>query len=101
MRSEKEGAASKKQPTRLELCVQGKGWCSELQNETVWANAATMPPEAWYDEMYVKPWNPEFAMVGMRVLSSASSCERSWSAHGHIQTKIRNKLSTETTGKLV
>ena len=26
-----------------------------LQNETVWANAAKMPPEAWY-EMYVKPW---------------------------------------------
>ena len=47
-----------------------------LQNETVWANAAKMPPEAWY-EMYVKPWHPELAMVGMRVLSqviSASSC---------------------------
>ena len=74
-----------------------------LQNETVWANAAKMPPEAWY-EMYVKPWHPELAMVGMRVLSqviSASSCERNWSAHGHIQTKIRNKLSPETTEKLV
>ena len=57
-----------------------------------------MPPEAWY-EMYVKPWHPILAMVGMRVLShviSASSCERNWSAHGHIQTKIRNKLSPET-----
>ena len=74
-----------------------------LQNETVWANAAKMTPEAWY-EMYVKPWHPELAMVGMRVLSqviSASSCERNWSAHGHIQTKIRNKLSPETTEKLV
>ena len=49
-----------------------------LQNETVWANAAKMPPEAWY-EMYVKPWHPELAKVGMSVLSqviSASSCER-------------------------
>ena len=74
-----------------------------LQNETVWANAAKMPPEAWY-EMCVKPWHPELAMVGMRVLSqviSASSCERNWSAHGHIQTKIRNKLNPETTEKLV
>ena len=35
-----------------------------LQNETVWANAAKMPPEAWY-KMYVKPWHPELAMVGM------------------------------------
>ena len=74
-----------------------------LQNETVWANAAKMPQEAWH-EMCVKPWHPELAMVGMRVLSqviSASSCERNWSAHGHIQTKIRNKLSPETTDKLV
>ena len=42
-----------------------------LQNETVWANAAKMPPEAWY-EMYVKPWHPELAKVGnlgMRVLT--------------------------------
>ena len=54
-----------------------------------------MPPEAWY-EMYVKPWHPELAMVGMCVLSqviSASSCGRNWSAHGHVQTKICNKLS--------
>ena len=74
-----------------------------LQNETVWANAAKMPPEAWY-EMCVKPWHPILAMVGMSVLSqviSASSCERNWSAHRHIQTKIRNKLSPETTEKLV
>ena len=49
-----------------------------LQNGTVCANAAKMPPEAWY-EMCAKPRHPELAMVGMRVLSqviSASSCER-------------------------
>ena len=54
--------------------------------------------------MYAKPWHPELATVGMRVLShviSASSCERNWSAHGHIQTMISNKLSPETTEKLV
>ena len=54
--------------------------------------------------MYVKPWHPELVTVGMRFLSqdiSASSCERNWSAHGHIQTKIHNKLSPETTEKLV
>ena len=74
-----------------------------LQNETVWANATKMPSEAWY-EMYVKPWHPELAMVGMRVLSqviSASSCERNWSAHGHIHSKIRNRLEPATTEKLV
>ena len=45
--------------------------------------------------MNMKPWHPELVMVGMCVLSqviSASSCERNWSAHGHIQTKICNKL---------
>ena len=34
-----------------------------LQNETVWANAAKIPTEAWY-EMCVKPY--KLAMVGMR-----------------------------------
>jgi hypothetical protein len=74
-----------------------------LQTETVWANAAKMPPEAWY-ELYVKPWWPELALVGMRVHSqviSASSCERNWSAHGHIHSKIRNRLDPATTEKLV
>ena len=44
------------------------------------------------------------AMVGMRILSQvipASSCEQNWSAHGHIHTKICNKLGPETTEKLV
>ena len=43
-----------------------------LQNETVRANAAKMPPESWY-EMYVKPWHPELATVGMCVLSHVIS----------------------------
>ena len=62
-----------------------------------------MPPEAWY-EMYVKPWHPELARVGMCVLSqvvSASSCARNWSAHWHIHKKIRNRLDPATTEKLV
>ena len=43
-----------------------------LQNETTWANAAKMPPEARH-EMYVKPWHPQLAKVGMRVLSQVVS----------------------------
>ena len=69
----------------------------------MWANAAKRPIEAWY-EMYVKPWHPELAMVEMRVLSqviSASSCERKRSAHGHIHSKLRNRLEPATTEKLV
>ena len=34
--------------------------------------AAKIPPGAWY-EMYVKPWHPESAMLGMRVLSQVVS----------------------------
>ncbi len=40
----------------------------------------------------------------MRVLAqvvSASSCERNWSVHGHIHSKVRNKLAPATTQKLV
>ena len=54
--------------------------------------------------MYVKPFHPDLALVGMRVLSqviSASSCERNWSAHGHIHSEVRNRLAPATTEKLV
>ena len=54
--------------------------------------------------MYVKPWHPELAEVAQRVLSqviSASSCERNWSSHGHIHSKVRNRLASETIEKLV
>ena len=70
-----------------------------LQKKKVWANAAKMPPEAWY-EVHVKPRRPELAKVGTRVLSqviSASSCERTSSAHGQIHLKIRNRLDPATT----
>jgi hypothetical protein len=74
-----------------------------LQRESTWTNAADMPPEEWY-ECYVKHWHPELAQVGVRVLSqviSASSCERNWSAHGHIHSKVCSKLLPDTTEKLV
>ena len=54
----------------LELCIQEKGRNSSEQ--TVWANSAKMPPEAWY-EMYWKPWHPELVRVGMCVLSQVIS----------------------------
>ncbi len=50
----------------------------------------------------IEPWWPE--LVGMCVLSQviyASSCERNWSAHGYIHSKIRNRLDPTTTEKLV
>ena len=53
---------------------------------------------------YVKPWHAELAMVEMHVLFqviSASSREPSWFAHGHIHSKIRNRLEPATTKKLV
>ncbi len=38
-----------------------------FSRETIWKNAARMGPEEWYD-MYVMPFHPELALVGMRVL---------------------------------
>ena len=83
------------------MFLQGEG--PMFSRETVWTNAAKMGPEEWY-EMYVSPFHPELAMVGMRVLSqviSASSCERNWSAHGHIHSEVRDRLAPTTTEKLV
>ena len=76
---------------------------SIFSRDTTWTNATKMGPEEWY-EMYVRPFHPELALVGMRVLAqviSASSCERNWSAHGHIHSEVRNRLAPATTEKLV
>ena len=54
--------------------------------------------------MYIKPNHPELAEVAMSVLSqvlSASSCERNWSSHGHIHSKVRNRLASSSLEKLV
>jgi hypothetical protein len=54
--------------------------------------------------MYIKPNHPELAEVAMSVLSqvlSASSCERNWSSHGYIHSKVRNRLVSSSLGKLV
>ena len=85
------------------LCIYKTKQGPMFSRETVWTNAAKMGPEEWY-EMYVSPFHPELAMVGMRVLSqviSASSCERNWSAHGHIHSEVCNSLAPATTEKLV
>ena len=74
----------------MELCIWGKGWYSSEKN--VWANAAKMPPDAWYK------------MCVLKISShSASSCEGNWSTHWHNQTKILtgNMWSPETPEKLV
>ena len=74
-----------------------------LQLDSTSENARTMSPEKWYD-MYIKPNHPELAEVAMRVLSqvlSASSCERNWSSHGHIHSKVRNRLAFSSLEKLV
>ncbi len=74
-----------------------------FSRDTTWTNAAKMGPEEWY-ETYVRPFHPELALVGMLVLEqviSASSCERNWSAHGHIHSEVRNRLAQATTEVLV
>ena len=42
---------------QLDLSCAYKEKAGILQNQTACANAAKMPPEAWY-EMYVKRWHP-------------------------------------------
>ncbi len=75
---------------------------SIFSRDKTWTNATKMGPQEWY-EMYVRPLYPDLALVGMRVLAqvmSASSCERNWSAHGHIHSEERNRLAPATTEKL-
>ena len=39
--------------------------------DTTWTNASQMGPEEWY-EMYVRPFHPELALVGMREIHRSS-----------------------------
>jgi hypothetical protein len=64
-------------------------------------NTAKKSAEEWY-KLYVGPYHPGPALelVGMRLPSvSASSCERNWSAHGHIRSEVRNRIAPATTEK--
>ena len=74
-----------------------------ISRDNTWSNAAKMGQEERY-EMYVRPFHSGLALVGMRVLAqviSACSCEGNWSAHGHIQLEVRNRLAPATTEKPV
>ena len=97
MREKEEGAASKSD--QLDWSCASKAKAGVLQNETVWANAAKMPPEALY-EMYVKQWHPALAMVGMRVLSQLESfsCPRV-SDTGPLTDTSRRKSTTSSALK--
>jgi hypothetical protein len=57
---------------------------------------AKISAEEWYNW----PYHPALELVGMRLPSvSASSCERNWSAHGHIRWEVRNRIAPVTTEK--
>ena len=75
--------------------------CTMFSRETTWTNAARMGPEEWY-EMYVTPFHPELALVGMRVLSqviSASSFFKETVLPMDTFTEVCNRLAPATTEK--
>lgn len=64
--------------------------------------AKAMPAHEWWD--LTAGAAPELRKVAMRVLSkttSASACERNWSAFAAVQTPKRNRLHTKTMDDLV
>jgi hypothetical protein len=55
-----------------------------FSRETTWTNAAKMGPEEWY-EMYVRPFHPELALVGMRLGDASTGA-------GHLCLVLRKEL---------
>ena len=75
-----------------------------IQNEKESANAAKIPPKAWY-EMYVKPWNPwsefmfslELALIGnSEFMFSLKSFQRSRAREIGLLTGTATSRSTQT-----
>jgi hypothetical protein len=66
-----------------------------LQRESTWTNAADMPPV----ELLCEAWASWVSSGGDVLFQhvAASLCEQHWSAHGHIHSKVCNKLLLETT----
>jgi hypothetical protein len=74
-----------------------------LQRERVWCNAADMPPEecALCEDRDLASWLTRVECLSQFILE----CERNWSAHGHIHSKVLNKrqlisIKIEDTEKL-
>ncbi len=66
-----------------------------------WTDTAKISADEWY-RLYVGPYQPALELVGLRLPSvSASSCERNWSAHGHIRSEVRNRIAPATIEKPV
>lgn len=69
---------------------------------SVIAAVSTMPAYAWWQMFGAGV--PELQRVAVRVLaqvSSASSCERNWSAYGFVHNRLRNRLNRKRAADLV
>jgi hypothetical protein len=70
--------------------------------KVMWEAAATMPAHRWW--MVHGSVAPELSKLAVRVLaatSTSSSCERNWSTYEFIQSRRRNKLTTQRCNDLV
>lgn len=73
-----------------------------FERKSLQAAAKTVAAHEWWD--MVAGGAKQLRTVAMRVLSktsSASACERNWSAFAAVQTPKRNRLSTENLDSLV
>lgn len=76
-------------------------WVASEGVTSICKNSTHVTPATWW-----KNWLPNCSLkdVAVRLLSmppSAASCERNWSAWGIVHSKLRNRLKTTRSGKLV
>ena len=74
----------------------------EFASPMIWMNASKMNPFQWWKQ-YGKcvPELRLFALKAFSVATTASPCERNWSAYDHIYEKKRAKLAPEKATDLV
>lgn len=76
-------------------------WTASKGVTSVCKTSSDVTPVTWW-----KNWLPNCALKDvavklLRMPPSAASCERNWSAWGIVHSKLRNRLKTTRSGKLV
>ncbi|XP_011872581.1 PREDICTED: uncharacterized protein LOC105564652, partial [Vollenhovia emeryi] len=72
-----------------------------FSNKSIWEAAVHVSPATWWGGFCSDQNLYPIAMRLFNVPSSSAACERNWSTHGFVHSKIRNRLTNERVQKQV
>lgn len=76
-------------------------WTAVKGIKTVQKTSSDIMPSTWWESFQKKSVLHDVALKLLSMPASSASCERNWSAWGIVHNKLRNRLTTTRSGKLV